>query len=274
MLSWLAVAKQLGSGHSMRVPHCGEGRDAKVARPIATKFTMHCFRCGASEVRYERESFEQLSARLLSTRELDLKPAPDWAAVVRRTSDAWDCIPAEHRLWLLRAGIGEVEQQGLGIRYEEGGRLYIPSPCRRYWVARGPRGSQPKYVAPQCRVPDPIVWGPGHGRHTDVYVLVEDLLSGWKVSQAGYTALSVCGTSLLPSYIALLLENNSRVVTWFDPDAGRPLGMRPGRTAAAKHGSTLRRLGLQVYDVLSERDPKFHHVQEIREYVDAVLASK
>lgn len=123
-------------------------------------------------------------------------------------------------------------------------------------------------------MPDPIVWEPGHGRHPNVYVITEDLLSGWKVAQAGYTALSVCGTSLLPSYVALLLESNSKVITWFDPDADRPLGMRPGRTAAAKHGSTLRRLGLQVYDVLSERDPKFHHVQEIQEYVDAVLASK
>lgn len=273
MHSWLAVAKQLGSGHSIRVPHCGEGRDAKVARPAATKFTMHCFRCGASEVRYERESFEQLSARLLSTRGLDLKPAPDWAAVVRRTSDAWDCIPAEYRLWLLRAGIGAAEQQRLDIRYEEGGRLYIPSPCKRYWCARGPRGAEPKYVAPSPRMPDPIVWEPRYIRPAAI-VLVEDLLSGWKVSEAGYTALSVCGTSLLPSYITLLLERGSPVVTWFDPDSGRQLGMRPGRVAAEKHGSTLKRLGLQVYDVLSEKDPKGHHLLEIRDYVDAVIASK
>ena len=120
-------------------------------------------------------------------------------------------------------------------------------------------------------MPDPIVWEPRYIRSSAI-VLVEDLLSGWKVSEAGYTALSVCGTSLLPSYITLLLERGSPVVTWFDPDAGRQLGMRPGRIAAGKHGSTLKRLGLQVYDVLSERDPKGHHLSEIKSYVDAVVA--
>lgn len=268
---WLATAKQLGVGRSLRVPHCGEGKDAKASRPTTNKYTLHCFRCGHHEVHNERESFADLSARLLSAQRLDRVVPQSWDDVVRRTSIRWDCIPTEFRIWLLRAGIGAAEQQRLDIRYEEGGRLYIPSPCKRYWCARGPRGAEPKYVAPSPRVPDPVVWEPGHVRSSAV-VLVEDLLSGWKVSEAGYTALSVCGTSLLPSYITMLLERSSPVVTWFDPDSGRQLGMRPGRVAAEKHGSTLKRLGLQVYDVLSEKDPKGHHLLEIRDYVDAVVA--
>lgn len=68
------------------------------------------------------------------------------------------------------------------------------------------------------------------------------------------------GTSVPASYVARALQLGLSVVTWLDPDAA-------GRKAAARYGKQLRAYGITVRDIKSERDPKLHHIEQIKEYL-------
>ena len=65
--------------------------------------------------------------------------------------------------------------------------------------------------------------------NTEVLVLVEDLLSSYKLSAAGYSTLCLLGTKLDPKAFSKLLTRDKykRVVIWLDDDeAGHKAGMR------------------------------------------------
>jgi DNA primase len=94
------------------------------------------------------------------------------------------------------------------------------------------------------------VFGSGHG-----IVLVEDLLSAYKIQTAGFRSLCLMGTSLLPQLWEFLLHEEE-ISIWLDPDGA-------GRTAATTIQKQLALVGKTTRRIDTERDPKFQSKADI-----------
>jgi hypothetical protein len=101
------------------------------------------------------------------------------------------------------------------------------------------------------------VAGTGYGRLVSKPVLTEDALSAFKISLAGFEAWPILGTSVPVAYIAEILKRGTGCVVWLDPDP-------PGRKAAARYSKQLRSYGVAVQNIVSERDPKLHFIDDIK----------
>jgi DNA primase len=123
-----------------------------------------------------------------------------------------------------------------------------------FWQARAwQAGRSPKYLGPAPRPPSLVaLWG-----SAEVPTLTEDILSAMKVGMVG-EGWAVMGTSVSPAILGALLARGGRVNVWTDPDPA-------GRKAASKITKQLLGFGLEVRNILSQRDPKLHHLSEIKE---------
>jgi DNA primase len=65
------------------------------------------------------------------------------------------------------------------------------------------------------------------------------------------------GTKVSPAICAALLQRGTPVNLWLDPDAA-------GQRAAVKYRRQLQAYGLTVRNIVSQRDPKLHTLDEIR----------
>lgn len=171
---------------------------------------------------------------------------------------AWGDWPGEARLWLLKAGLSSHDVGQLGAYYHPPTqRVVLPvySPAKRllYWQARALDGRMPKYLGSPVGK-DTCV--PQYGKANEV-TLTEDLLSAYKV---GTVAEGWCllGTSVSKVCLGMLIQRNAKVNVWLDPDAA-------GRRAAKKALALLRSVGLEARDIVSEKDPKLVHRQQIKE---------
>jgi len=124
-----------------------------------------------------------------------------------------------------------------------------------FWQARAYDKRQPKYLSPPV---DRSALLPRYGR-ADRIVLTEDLLSAFKIGLVG-EAWCLMGTHASPRLIAALLARKAPVLCWLDPDG-------PGRRAAAKVHKQLKAYGIEVRVIRSERDPKLHTFDEIKECI-------
>jgi DNA primase len=109
-------------------------------------------------------------------------------------------------------------------------------------------------------------WISGHRGDTPV-VFVEDILSAWRVHWAGFRAAAVLGTSFPSDVLVAALRGSTVAISWLDPD-------KAGREA---HRKLRRAMGLHdqpLYRVQSERDPKLHSNDEIRNYIKEALDAR
>lgn len=131
-----------------------------------------------------------------------------------------------------------------------------------FWQARALDGRQPKYLAPAI---DKRGIVPRWGSAEDV-TLTEDILSAYKVGQVA-EGWSLLGTQALPGLLTKLLQRRPpHVNVWLDPD-------RAGQRAASKLIPRLRGVGLNARRIVSERDPKLHTYDEIKEILCSSPAS-
>lgn len=113
----------------------------------------------------------------------------------------------------------------------------------------------PKYLGPTPRPPKLMpAWG-----SFAVPTLTEDMLSAMKIGLVA-EGWAVLGTRVSDHQVSELMRRGGRCNVWLDPDAA-------GRRGAGKIIKQLRAYGLEVRDILSERDPKLHTRDEIKEYV-------
>lgn len=159
-------------------------------------------------------------------------------------------------VWLYKAGLSREDIGRLGIYYHPpSDRVVLP--VGTYFQARAyQKGRMPKYMGPGVRPPDLIAkWG-----SDTVPTLTEDILSAMKVGSVS-EGWAVLGTHVSDAMVAALLKRGTAVRTWLDPDAA-------GRRGAAKIIKQLRAYGLEVRDIVSERDPKLHSRSEIKEILN------
>jgi hypothetical protein len=136
-----------------------------------------------------------------------------------------------------------------------------PSGGVLFWQARAVDKRQPKYLAPPV---DKSLVIPMYGR-ADSVTLTEDLLSAYKVGLVG-EAWSLLGTSMSSHVLGSLLSRGCKVNVWLDPDG-------PGQRAATKVLAKLRAVGIEARNILSDRDPKLIHREQIKELLWKPLAA-
>ncbi|AEX65856.1 DNA primase [Pseudomonas phage Bf7] len=256
---WLALAQQLPVGGHAKHPHyCGDGRPLVVFHN-ETKWSAYCHRCGNFPPVFKplptlQERLAAVERERLQEEAVATDTRPPMPAVYDMAE--W---PLEARVWLFKAGLSHAEVSQSGAYYHpptrrvvfpvfEDGRL-------TFWQARRIFGTTAaKYLSQpggrECTLP---LFGGGY-----VIALVEDLLSAYKIGTAGCKSLCLMGTKLLPIARAWLIANPQYTVAiWLDPDG-------PGRSSAAEIKNQLLMFGIESQDILTERDPKFHSKQEIR----------
>jgi hypothetical protein len=167
--------------------------------------------------------------------------------------------PKAARVWLAKAGIGQTAVEDWGIYWHEGlRRVVIPMPYEYtdsiYWQARDITGRRQKYINPVVAKPHFVPFGNEQSR---TLVIVEDLLPAWKVAAACKDVEVWCllGTRLLKRATAEIKARFDNVIVWLDNDKDKP--HNEGQRYARQHIYWLERMGKQVANIRSDRDPKF-----------------
>ncbi|ANU79089.1 hypothetical protein Andromeda_14 [Pseudomonas phage Andromeda] len=261
---WLALAQQLPVGGHAKHPHyCGDGRPLVVFHN-ETKWSAYCHRCGNFPPVFKplptlQERVEAAERERQVEQAVAVDTRPPQPAVYDMAE--W---PLEARVWLFKAGLSHDEVSRSGA--------YFHPPTRRvvfpvfedgrltFWQARRIFGTTAaKYLSqPGGRESTLPLFGGGSS-----IVLVEDLLSAYKIGTAGCKSLCLMGTKLLPIARAYLIKNPQPVGIWLDPDG-------PGRNAAAEIKNQLLMFGIESFDICTERDPKFHSKSEIRNVIGRI----
>lgn len=259
--SWRDRAEALDVGGRARVDHdCGGGRTLTIRRDERGLHAF-CFRCNDSG--YVPPPPEPLAVRLKRLQELSTKDSavPRLACVPPAPAvRVWDEWPDSARLWLIKAGLSRADLPALGAYYHPPTQRVVlpvldPLAGLVFWQARALDGRQPKYLAPDVSKATVV---PRYGQ-ADSVVLTEDLLSAYKVGKV-HEAWCLLGTKASQLLISRLVERRCKVYVWLDPDAA-------GRKAATSITKSLRSVGIDCVNVVSDTDPKLVHSTIIKEYL-------
>lgn len=251
-------------GQKRRVKHeCGTDRIMLVSRDD-TGYRAFCFRCNEPGFAPPpQESLTEKLARMERQRTADATiMRPELPEPREYVLDNW---PAKCKLWLYKAGLGRDKIGELGAYYHQpSDRVVLPVMERGepvFWQARACDDRIPKYLAPSADRTRVI---PRYGSAPYV-TLTEDILSAFKVGISGHEGWSLMGTRVGNHALSLLLRRGARVNVWMDNDIGPKFTVNRGQIAAGKIGKQLRAAGLEVRNIISPRDPKLMHRDEIKE---------
>lgn len=206
---------------SVKVNHdtCPSGVDTRKrfgVKRVDGAYLFHCFNCGQSGYYRQQETVSRIRRSEL------LIPAPEGLDEVRAVYDTsnrhCDEFDLRGQLWLGQYQFDELLCQMYGIReYKEGIILPIHSSgsalkqgfqIRRY-------DKKPKYLTYRGNAKAQHI----RGNPSKPLVIVEDLLSSYKLNFAGYSTLCLMGTSLsLKTLEELYVDRHNRVVLWLDDD--------------------------------------------------------
>lgn len=230
-------------------------------------WSAYCHRCG--EPGFVARPKESLAERLARVKAQQEREATAQRSIVPPLPPVCDVTawPLSARVWLYKAGFSNDDIARVGIYYhEQTDRVVVPMLDEHgvlvYWQARAHdwhRGSdREKYLNPYQASTEAGIFFPADGP----VILTEDYLSAYRVSRAGWYAGTLLGTKLRTKVLARLVTEDRRVGVWMDNDLGRM--NNPGQEAAAKIVKSLRSYGLDVVNIVSDRDPKQHSRKEIQ----------
>jgi len=214
----------LKDGQSAKVCHvsCPAGVDTKDrfgVKRVGGAYLWHCFNCGNSGYYRPKEMFSRL------INEPDAMPPVDGSSIVSgyaAASDKYNDMPIEWRMWLMSYGFGDLECAELGIRHLPTG-IVLPITNNEEFCGYQIRtfSGKMKYLTfaikrlhyLPCDILKPLV-------------IVEDLLSSYKLYLAGYNAVALMGTSVKVPY-SELPQLGGDAVLWLDADvAGSKAAMQ------------------------------------------------
>jgi len=213
----LITANPLEVGQTIRINHntsycSGSSPSLKLERPTSTTTKLKCFRCGAYGIHntghYEAPSKYLEPSRLPVTLPKDSD----------NNKNNW---PPQAKVWVNKAQLTDEEIDKLGLTYSKSMRrilaplyadhrldgyiarkLFDDDPAPKYFVKTKAR--QPKAQHFKC------------GGNT--VVLVEDVLSGVKVSRHA-SCISLLGTNFSDTTLEMMLAGGySKAVIWLDDD--------------------------------------------------------
>lgn len=252
---WEVLALTLPFGTSRKIKCCGDKPSAYVSNSAAGVRLGPCFRCGHREFKpHQGVTMAQLAAwraedKATGTTMPDLSPPDLW--------------PQASLVWLGKAGVSVHMAVEHGAGWSEKTQRFV-LPCQIHGVPTGAftgrslDPARPKYVQ-GGQLGSLGVWI--GGPETSDVVFVEDVLSAWRVADAGYTACAVLGTSFRPRVLEAALVGKSTAAVWMDPD-------KAGDAAAVKLRHALRLYDVCVRKIKSKLDPKYHSRYQIQRYME------
>lgn len=219
--------EELEEGHSAKYNHvtCLMGEDTRKrfgVKHVDDAYLWHCFNCGDSGYYRPKETTSRM--KLMGAKAIRVPASgKDLSEIYEDAKTNYNDFDIRGQLWLAQYGFTEEECSSFGIReYRDGIILpiwncgvYVGYQVRRY-------DKQPKYLT--YNKDNSIQWLlTNTGNKT--LVIVEDLLSSYKLWAAGYASLCLLGTKLNKSHITqTMLDNYDRVVIWLDDDAAGHAG--------------------------------------------------
>lgn len=234
---------------------CPAGEDKRErlgVKNIGNSWLWHCFNCGESGYYRPREVFSKLleSGGVASIK----KPESVDPVIAYYMRDFhYEMFPIDQQLWLASYGFMQDDVEAIGIRTGPFG-VYLPV-CNNvklvgYQVRNFTTGG-PKYTTHTTR--------PVHYRTmpSDTLVIVEDLLSAYKVQLAGYSVCALMGTKLHVPVSEL--PHAKKLVIWLDEDsAGSSGAMHLHRDVAVLYEDS---------KLISFRQPKELSTEELQAWL-------
>jgi hypothetical protein len=204
---------------------CDAGTDNKQRLYIKSMdgaYLMHCHHCGMNGYYRPRETLRRILEKPGAyVKKLDPN---DWSIRYDEAHGNYSLFDTRGQLWLSRYGFNEPMISCYGIRENDRG-IVLPiyngfAELTGYQV-RNYEGT-PKYLTYTSFGFSMLTRDDYPNRP---WVIVEDLLSSYKLQQAGYTTMCLLGTKL--SQVArakLVAEKPERVVVWLDDDMAGHVG--------------------------------------------------
>lgn len=210
----------------------------------------YCFRCGYMAGR-----------RTLGT------ASPRVAATIALPADVTTQLPVEARTWLGQYSLGRLDLQQNHVMWsDKWSRIIFP-----YFNESGLLAWQGRYIPcgmnkVEVNGKAPAKWFSQGKIHEIIHpikvvkreaILVEDIVSAIKVSKF-CGAIPIFGSSISQQHMLRLKILVDRVWYWLDPDM---------RTKSVKLANLSRLLGLEANVIFSDKDPKEHTNEEIKNYI-------
>lgn len=238
---------------------CCEGKDPALhIMRTSWGWVYKCHRCGISGWKKENLSPDQMVKKVTSVPFVE----EDRDGEIRLPKDFTTKIPVEGLLWLEKYGITDKEIEWFRFGYSKlYNRLIMPvfkSGELVYWQGRNlgeVTRYNPKYINASTNRKN-IYFRVRKGRW-DKVCIVEDILSAIIVGRECNT-YALLHASIPDSLISDLYTIYETIYLWLDPD-------KRGEMAASV--LRYRSIGINVFMILSDKDPKCYSKIEIRRYL-------
>lgn len=215
----------LDVGGMVHVDHldCPAGKDTKrrlYIKVVDDAVLFFCQHCGCKGVLREHGKVlraSEIEARV--DRAMTLPPHEKLRYLIRKewTSDISEWSK-EARLWWHSYGLTQEEATEYNVQWDER-RLWLWG-AGSAWQGRAFAGDSPKYL----RIDEsPNIPAAFYTSEERTWVVVEDLLSAYRVHMAGYNAMCLMGTKVGHREMQVL-THAKRVVVWLDDDEAGQLG--------------------------------------------------
>lgn len=265
-MTWQTKARALAFGQRRKVKHCASDISAYINNG-PQGVSLHCFRCGINDF----EPHGRLSAAeylRMQAVEVDAIRTGGYPEVMPLYGDG---VPSPARVWVLKAGISPeraTDKYGFGWSADLQ-RVIVPvlhdGTPTGVWLGRNPfdADKRPKYLMPKGSAG--ATWrGSGGGGPvrdgTARVCVVEDVLSAIRITESGYDAVAVLGTTINTETGTYLSDRLP--VGWFDGD-------RAGQDAWVKLRKILAPYGVDPLRIVTDKDPKNHNTAEIAKLMEA-----
>jgi len=189
-------------GETIRVNHneygCHGDSESCVIRNDGGRISAKCYRCGGWQV-IDNDSFSPIRASTVIKKQV---------ALPSDSARAWDVMPSGAKQWLNKAHITQQLANNIGLTWsEKSARLYIPARniYQQWWVGRSFAPSEPRYktlatLKDSCFA----IAHANKDRLSDRIWIVEDLLSMYRVVEAGNDCMALCTTTISDKGVAML----------------------------------------------------------------------
>lgn len=258
-MDWMKIAVTLPVGHSKRINcwKCGGKKSGSISN--RGKFYYYgCFKCKDNE---SQDMPDMTPAeRLKLKRDAEKFEASDPTIPDDFTLD----IPIAGLLWLSKGGLHVDEIRKYGFGWSETMRRVI-LPVYRDMVLQAVQARSvsddvhPKYLGQVWSGYRPVFRSSGTGTGKTL-VLTEDILSACRVGKV-CPAWSLLGTNLHHHTITEIANSQyDDIVIWMDDDEA-------GINARRKMLVQLNSVGINARGLISDRDPKHHTLEEMKELI-------
>lgn len=261
-------------GESIRVNHedCTAGEDTKRRLYVTRKADVllgYCHNCSKSSSMYMSKSDRYRDVSVRGIR----RPAEDYIDPELVGFNDKENIPAEADAWRIKNKLSRKDCAAFTISYcPDWDAIYLP-----FFNMDGDRSGHQlrplhkrggaKYINFQ-KDKDTELGGivfSTHPTSNSCLVIVEDLVSGIHIANAGYNALVNYGTHVKPSILHSISNHYTSIVVWLDND----------NAVVHRHAKDIENIlhlynqtGLCIRRISKYEDPKHYDTEKIREIVN------